>query len=566
MTSPDTHQDRYRYGAALALVALVLASTWTVLGNLWVQDDIFIIQTNEFAHSLGAALRGFGQSYWPEPFAPDLYRPLSILLFAVEWSLGSGSPLVFRIISVVLYLATTLACWALARRLLPPAPAWAAAALFAVHPVHVEAVAVAVNQSELVVGLVLMLATARWIDRRRDGLPVDGAWGLGLLLVWAATILVKEHAVVLPALLLAVEVTVLRSPAISRLPRRMWLRLVTGAVLVLALLLAIRSTVLPDTKGSFTAEGLQGLNLAERGLTMLGVVPEWLRLLVWPQRLQADYSPQEIVGATSFGAEQLLGALLLLLAVAILVAAWRRLPVTAFGVLWLGIAMGPVHNVLVPTGIVLAERTLFLGSAGFLIGALGLIEAGRVKGNRRSVDVTLVAALGILLVCGLLRSSSRQRTWADLPTYAHQLLIDAPYSYRAQFAYAQLLYAAGAKADAERHYQLAIRLFPESWVVRADLADHYRLAGHCWPATEQYAEVLRLNPYHAAARGSQVACLLYLGRYAEAADVARAGLEYGREVDNFTRYAEVADSAAAVAAPRGTVRLPAPRREEAQDQ
>ena len=96
-----------------------------------------------------------------------------------------------------------------------------------------------------------------------------------------------------------------------------------------------------------------------RTLTMLGVVPEWFRLLIWPHHLQADYSPQEILPAEHLSSPQLLGLVLLAIAVLLLVATWRRQPVVAFGVLWLGIGIGPVHNVLVPTGIVLAERTLF---------------------------------------------------------------------------------------------------------------------------------------------------------------------------------------------------------------
>lgn len=558
----SSNQSRQFLVWGLALVALVAASTWTALGNQWVQDDLFIILSNKAVHTLAAPWTFFHTPYWPEPFPPDLYRPVTMLLFAWQWTIGDGAPVVFRITSILLYLGTTLACWALARRLLPPVAAWCTAALFAVHPVHVEAVAVAVNQAELIVALVLMVAVTKWIDRRRAGLPVDGWWGLGLMLSWFAAILVKEHAVVLPLLIVAAECTVLRRPEIPRPLRKTWLRFTVATGVVLATVLVLRTNALPDAKGSFTAEGLQGLGIGGRALTMLGVVPEWLRLLAWPHRLKADYSVQEIVAATSFAGPQLLGTALLLLAVALIIATWRTRPVVAFGILWLGISLGPVHNVLVATGIVLAERTLFLGSAGFLLGvaALGHATWEALPERRRSLELLSAGTVALLLILGVSRSSSRQRVWYDLPTFAHQLLIDAPLSYRAHYTYAQVLYKADFRGAAEQHFRRSIELFPTSWVVRAELGDHYRTGGHCWPAADQYLLVLELNPHHTAARGSLVACLMYLGRYAEAADVARAGIPFGREVVNLTRYAALADSALAAKAPRGTVRLPPPIR------
>ena len=89
--------------------------------------------------------------------------------------------------------------------------------------------------------------------------------------------------------------------------RPFWARVAAVRPLVLALVatglvfLTVRSAVLDNVVGSFTAEGLQGLSAGQRALTMLGVVPEWARLFIWPAHLQADYSPQEINGAIALG-------------------------------------------------------------------------------------------------------------------------------------------------------------------------------------------------------------------------------------------------------------------------
>jgi hypothetical protein len=544
------------------LILLVVGSSATGLANQWVQDDLPIIATNELLHSLSQSWKVFTTSYWPDPFPRELYRPLTSLMLAGEWAIGGGSPLVFRITSILIYTLVTLACWGLARRLMPAWAAFAVAALFAVHPVHVEAVAVAVNQAELMVALLLMAMTTAWIDHRRAGLPVISGWGARMLLLWFLAILFKEHAAVLPALLILAEFTVLNDGSTRRLERGEWRRLGLSVALLVAIIIGIRDLVLHgNTKGSFTAEALVDQGVGGRLLTMLGVVPEWFRLLIWPEHLRADYSPQVIVPAESFGAPQLIGVTLLAIALFLMIRSWRREPVVAFGIGWLGISLGPVHNVLVPTGIVMAERTLFLGSAGFLIGGVALVWVigKQLETGRRPVIAIAGTAFVALLLMGLTRSASRQKVWHDLPTLWHQTLIDAPLSYRAHHAYAQVLYKAGQLGSAERHYRRAMELYPGAWPLYLDLADKYRLAGNCWPAIELYRHLLRLNPAHTAGRGSLIACLVHVGEYQEAADVARIGIEFGRQDDDFRRYLLVADSARDAAAPAGTVRLPPPQ-------
>src|SRR5262249_12606593 len=94
--------------------------------------------------------------------------------------------------------------------------------------------------------------------------------------------------------------------------------------------------------------------------------PMWLRLLAWPAHLQIDYSPNEIVASTGLGPRELLGIAMIVAAIAVVYVARRRAPVVSFGLFWCGAALFPVSNI-VPTSIVLGERTLFLPSVGFLI-------------------------------------------------------------------------------------------------------------------------------------------------------------------------------------------------------
>jgi hypothetical protein len=547
--------------APAALAMLALGSSVSCLGNQWVQDDLVIIKVNTLVHTLARPWTFFIQSYWPAPYARDLYRPFTTWLLAAEWVVGGGRPVLFRIVSILLYLGVTFAVYRLARRLGNRGAAWVAAACFAVHPVHVEAVAVAVNQAELIVAGLLALLMTAYIDRRRSGVPLTGRWVAAMSAGFGVALMFKEHAILLPALMVAAELTVIDD-------RRPWReRFAAVRLLFLTLLLVsvafvgVRTVVLHgNTKGSFTAEALQGLGLGGRALTMLGVVPTWFRLFLWPRHLRADYSPMEIVAATRFGGAEILGAILLVLTVWIAWVCRRTRPQITFGILWAGIGMALVSNVLFATGIVVAERTLFLASIGVVIAAGDFLWlAGSWIHARGSAGRILsVAAAAVLLTMGLTRSASRQLVWHDIPSLWFQSVIDAPLSYRAHHAYGAVLFDVKMERSAEIEYRRAIQLFPKGIPVYIDLADKYRIAGHCDPAIREYQEILRMVPGHTTVRASEVACLLYLGRYREAAAEARLGASYGVQNKTLAFYAEIADSAARVHAPLHSINLPPP--------
>jgi hypothetical protein len=541
----------------LGLVFLSLAASISGLFNQFAQDDFPIIWKNGAVHDLLHSYQLFAQPYWPKPFTPDLYRPLAVFSYAIEWAVGQGSPMFFRIVSYALYAAVTLALFRLARRLLPFPAAFAAAALFAVHPVHVEAVAMGVNQGELWVGLFCCIAVAYYLRARRAAGPLGARTELTLAGIYLVGCFFKENALVLPGLLVAAEVLLLSAdePVRDRIARGR--RLLLLLMLVAVSFYGVRTLVLGgDLVGTFTAEGLAYLTMGQRGLTMLAVVPRWFRLLLWPSHLQADYSPEEIVAQTSWGPDQTLGALLLLGTLLAALLAWRRAPSISFGIAWMAIALFPIHNVLVPTGIVLAERTLFLPSVGAMLalGGLGALLAERASESAR---LALAAGVGALLILGVARSTTRHPVWADqFGLWYDTANRDAPRSYRAHHALAEMYFLAGSEGRAEREYRLAIAYSPPKVSqVYLDYANKLRLKGFCYPALELYRKSLQIHPNNMAARASLVACLMQLGNYREALDAARVGISYDWQRETWQWLRFKADSALRAGAPPGSINI-----------
>ena len=434
---------------AAVVVAVALATTLSGLGNQFAFDDVPVIVESPALHSLSTAL--------PRAFAPYLHsqmlRPIPMLGFSLQWVLGDGSPLVFRIVSVVLYAIVCLLVLALCRaRGAHPGPCLLGALVFAVHPVHAEVTANGVGQSELWVAL-LVLAAAAWYLRVRTG----GVWRTRDSMLLATLVLLAEHAkevgYVLPGLLLALEVLVVqdRRPWAKRLAAlREPALAVVGATVVS---LWIRSSLLGEMGGGLPHQSLEGMSFGARAIAVLGFVPEWFRLLLWPVRLQIEYGPPALDAVAEFGTSHFLGALLVVGSVTAFALAWRRRPLIALGLAWIGIALAPVANLLFPTPILLAERSFFLPSVG-----LALIVAGATEAllpwfeQRRGLFRIATVSIGLILATAAWRTAARQPVWRDTLTILRSTVADAPGSYRAFFLLGRALVGAGDPTGGRRRF------------------------------------------------------------------------------------------------------------------
>jgi tetratricopeptide (TPR) repeat protein len=289
---------------------------------------------------------------------------------------------------------------------------------------------------------------------------------------------------------------------------------------------------------------------------MLQVVPEWVRLLVWPAHLRADYSTAEFVASTSFGATEAFGLALLLAAFAVVWIARHRAPVISFGLAWCAVTLFPVSNVLLPTGIFLAERTLFSPSIGFLIamgGAVALL-VGRWRpewaGRRRVLAVACLA----LVVAGTVRSALRQRVYRDQVTLNLASVADAPRSARVQQAFAKTLFDQGRNAEAVAAYRRAIKFSPEPWQLRTALAQRLRMMGDDDGALEELRLSLAQKPTQGAL-AELAAALLAVGKYAEAGRIAEGIIASAGAPPIMVWLKRVADSALAVGAPPGSIKV-----------
>src|SRR5690606_19482686 len=234
----DSRFRDVRFAALMVglLAALVYANS---LANGFAYDDVPIIVENESIQSLEALPRAVLSSYGTGlgGETASLWRPVTTAAFGLQHVLGGGSPIVFHAVNVLLHSLVTMGVLVLLVHLMPLAAAWLAAVVFAVHPVHVEAVANVVGFAELFSTAAVMGAMILHVRS-----PERSGWGVSLAigLLYALAFGAKESAVTLPGLVFLVDAARgrLALPDLPRYLRERWRDYLVMLVVALGLLAA----------------------------------------------------------------------------------------------------------------------------------------------------------------------------------------------------------------------------------------------------------------------------------------------------------------------------------------
>lgn len=396
------------------------------LGSLWNRfalDDVYIVVLNPVVRSASGIWRAFGASYWAGNINTTVYRPLAVASYALDWIVGT--PIWFHLVNVLWHVAATVLVAVLARRWAGDAAALIAGILFAVHPVHVEAVANIVGRNELMAAVCVVLAVYAAVEREQ---PIMSG------LAFACGLLSKENAIVTPALIGFAWMLRLRPlPA----PRRLAWFALTYAIIATGYF-AVRYVVFRAYGAGIVAVApvFIGESSLTVRLTAVAALADVTRLLLFPLHLQADYSPAERTAVHSLvDVRFVLGALIVAVWGTLLALAWRRRrTLEALGLGWIAIAYSPVANIVFPIGVLMAERTLYLPSVGLALALGGALR--HLEGRR----LALVA--GAIFLAGGARTAWRVPAWRDNLYATASLLNDAPLSYRTyDLAGWQLLWA-----------------------------------------------------------------------------------------------------------------------------
>ncbi|OLC47129.1 MAG: hypothetical protein AUH68_01545 [Gemmatimonadetes bacterium 13_1_40CM_4_69_5] len=406
----------------------------------FVQDDRGVIVHNPAAHSVPAAIRAFDKAYWPPPARGGLYRPVTILTYAVDWELSAGASSWFHFVNAVLHGIVCVLVVLVFERWLPAVGAVAAGLVFAVHPVHVEGVASVVSRAELLVATGMLAAV----------LAARRGWWVAAVLAATLAMFSKEHGVITGVVIMIDDW--LRPRGTRRYPILFYASLAAVTIGYLGVWYAVGRGATADVAPPFLGVGASG-----RLAVALPAILRAARLLVWPLDLSADYTPQVIPAPGAFGAAALVGVIVVLGVLMLALRTRRGAPALCFAAAVAALAYLPTSNLLFASGVVLAERNLYLPVllVAVLAGMGAMVIALRTLSYRR----TAAAIAAMVFVLGA-RSARRLPVWRDNRALLLTTLVEHPESYRAHFSAAAVYAGMGQPAAARREYAVADSLFP----------------------------------------------------------------------------------------------------------
>ena len=475
--------DRAAWVVPVLIAVVAVLTHINGAANGFTLDDHPIIAKNDLVHHLTAFWRAFSHSYWPDDTPAGQYRPLAIIGFAIDWAISGGSSHRMHVVNILWHVAACLLVWRLLREMLSEGGALAGALYFAVQPVHIEAIASTVGRCDVMAATFVIAGV---LAHRR------GSWSAVPL--YAAALASKESGVVLPGLVAAGDLIIggiaqaAGGPMVLK-GRALWTRqrrLYAGYGGVMLAYGAVLAIVFHHRPLVSVAPAFYHASLLDRWLTEAQVVLEYVRLMLVPFTLRIEYSPRVIDVAHGLSYAVVTGFALVGIAVATVIYSWRRAPAVAYGLVWFAVAVSPVSNVLFASGVVLAERTLYLpavGAAmitGWAASALArrIAEAGgwpAAIGPRR-----LVGAMGmVVLVAFAARSWTRTAAWHDDKVLLLGSLLAEPESYRTHIRAASVLDMEHDTKGAERELAIALTLFPgdpyvfEAAAMVADMRDEF---------------------------------------------------------------------------------------------
>jgi tetratricopeptide (TPR) repeat protein len=499
-----------------ALIALaVLLSLGGALGGGFVWDDRPLIVENRLIKDPSAVGTILSSGFWQAGDRHDrfraFFRPLTTLTYALDYVAWGLRPIGFHITNLLLHFLCCLLIYHLClQEQVGRRAALVGALLFAVHPVHVESVAWISGRTDLLAALFTLLAFH--LIRGAPAASRPAGRRAAALSSFALALFCKEVAATLPLLVFAWAAGTHPGPARERLreaARDAW-----PFAAVLGVYLVARRLALGEG-----GEPLYRPDPASFLGTALFALGRYVTLWLLPVRLDAHYPYPPLDGL--WRPSVAVAAIM----VGVLLETARRLWATrtrdAFWIGWFLIALLPVLAFGSFGDILLADRFLYLPSAGAAVLLARLLSPWLDPGlQRRAGRVALASACAVLVALGLL-SVRRTRFWRDDLILFETMARTSPASAMVRCNYGLALYDAGDYARAKEELRRAIRLVPGYALAHNNLAAALEREGNLAGAAAEYLEALRLAPLQIEGRVNLGSVLVRLGRKDEGLSILR---------------------------------------------
>jgi len=512
--------------AVLAITALVALAYSNHFNNGFQFDDAHTIVNNASIQKLGNIPQFFrdGTTFSALP-ANQSYRPLVSTLLAVSYAVAGGlKPFWFHLPIFSLFILEILLLGYVLSQVfdkLSPSPAsrWiasVAACWYGLHPANADTVNYVIACSDVISTLGIVASFASYF-----AFPRARRWFVYVLPA-AIAVLAKPPAAVFPVLFAVYLLLAARAKADDAKKARRVIRYlaeIAPAFLACGLALLFVQLMTPSHWASGAGDGWRYL------ITQPYAALLYFQTFLWPSGLSADYdlTPFQTIADPRF----LTGLFFAMLFIGAAIAAsiCERTRVIGFGLSWYVIGLLPTS--LLPMAEAMNDHRTFLPYIGLIMAAAGAASLiiREHRSYRRSIAVAGSLAIALFLCGNAYATNERNKVWRDNESLWHDVVAKSPGNSRGLMNYGNVLMKKGNYADALDYFRRAQVIAPRYSTLFINIAIAEAATGHPAQAERSFQKALSLAPESPDAYTYYATWLLKHSRTGEALRLAIRAME-----------------------------------------
>jgi hypothetical protein len=486
---------------------------------LW--DDEALVVTNSFIRDWRLIPSFFSFSAWPTEDAHSFYRPVQMISYAFDYSFWKLNPFGYHLTNVALHVGIGILLFFFIQLIVRNYfSAWMSSLLFAVHPLHTEAVSYISGRADLLAAFFILLTMIfYWYSLHAKGYK---AWifTAGVILFFLCALGSKEISafviLLFPALFFILPESDKRVAGVTTL--------VCGALLTAYIFL----------RSYFAAQSITydifAFSFGERVLLALRVFALYFVKIIAPLALHMEYIvlPPESV----FSAVFLASALFLLSFIGVLALALHKSKAGALGLIWYLIFLVPVLN-LVPINATFSEHWVYIPLLGLALSVSAFSVRYKERLTKKRGRVFFVLWIVFLLFFSG-RTILRSKEWADPILFYAGILKYAPNNIKVRYNLGNEFLKRKSGAQAIKEYEAVIATIATKQMVTQgagsekllkrllaktynNLGNAYRLENNYESARQSYQKSLAVNPAHELTHKNLVSLYVQYEEFEEAA-------------------------------------------------
>jgi len=458
------------------IVGLIsFAVFYNTFQNQFVFDDESVVQNNQSIQSLSNIPKFFSADEGFHKVIGRYYRPVVSTTYALDYAVWKLDPKGFHITNVLIHVIAALLLFSILLKLFGEykygvTASFLGALLFAVHPVHTEAVSWISGRTDSLVSLFFFasfLYYLKFVDDSKEEGKINKYLILSLVF-YLIGLLSKEMIITMPVMIILFDY-IYKGKKISELRKNLTAYLLFAAVSLLYL--GIRYFVLKDVPERMKYMYFDGKDTATAFFTMINTIPVYFRLLFAPINLLYHYNGV-MPDATSFSDTRFIfSAIFILLLLSLSFYYFRKSGEITFSILFFLVSLLPVLNII-PTMNFMAERFLYMTS--FVLSVFVCYVF--IKYISEKNKTLFIGVLGLVLIVFVFMTWQRNKEWKDNDTLystadgidGNVLLVNAGNIYANKKNY----------TEAEKRYRRAIEIRDNSLLAHHNLGLIFLLKGN----------------------------------------------------------------------------------------